>query len=261
MDRLPVTALPRQVRRDAEITLFCFPYGGGGARVYDCWTRHLPETFDVLTTQLPGREARVAEVPPDSLQQLASRLVHEAGAYLTGRLVLFGHSMGALLAFEFARELRRLFGYGPACLVVSGMRAPHLLAGHGTRRALSDAGLRDLIVRIGRVAPDVAADDELWEIVLPAIRSDVRICEEYRPTPGPPLECPLIAYGSCGDGSINARLLGAWREQTTGPFEDRMFSGDHFFFTCQPEALAADLAGRLRRRLGLLTGQPDTQAT
>jgi medium-chain acyl-[acyl-carrier-protein] hydrolase len=255
-----VTALPRRVGRDAGTILFCFPYGGGGARIYDCWTRHLPETFDVLTAQLPGREARITDLPPDSLQELASRLVRETGAYLTGRLVLFGHSMGALLAFEFSRELRRLFGYGPACLVVSGMRAPHLLTAHRTSRALSDTGLRDLIIQTGRVTPDIAADDELWEIVLPTIRSDIRICEKYRLAPGPPLDCPLIAYGSYRDDGIDARLLGAWREQTTGPFEYRMFDGDHFFFTCQPEVFAADLAERLGQQLGPTSG-PTGQGT
>lgn len=232
---------------NSRVQLFCLPYAGGGSRSYQSWSGLLPATVDVLTARLPGREARMDEPLPGSLRALAAETAREVGTLFTGRLAVFGHSMGALLAFEFVRELRRVAGREPDCLVVSGMPAPDLLAGSMRYAQLSDAELLAEVTAMGTSAPATALELELWELLLPALRSELRLCDEYEYRPAEPLTCPIVTYGSHGDRDLNEELLDGWRLHTRGSFDLRMFPGDHFYFERWPEAFAVDLVTRLRQ--------------
>jgi medium-chain acyl-[acyl-carrier-protein] hydrolase len=130
------------------------------------------------------------------------------------------------------------------------MCAPQLLPERPTVLAgLDDPELRATITALGQLGPEVSGSGELWDILLPIIRADIRMCERYLPVPGPPLDCPVIAYGSDDDGDLDERALAAWGEQTTGPFDSRVFEGNHFFFTAQPAAFAADLLHRIAQQV------------
>ncbi|MBG6090544.1 thioesterase II family protein [Actinomadura viridis] len=247
-DRRRSTALSRAPRRSpGRIRLVCMPFAGGGSHAYDDWIRLLPPAVDAQTVRLPGRETRFGEEPPGHLGRLAADVAAELVPHLGDDLTIFGHSMGALLAFEVVRELRRGEGRLPACLIVSGMRGPQDAAAARKYTTMTDAELEDDVRRMyGGDAP-VLAQRDLWELMLPVLRADLKMCDDYVYTPEPPLDCPIVAYGSLDDRDVDEELLGGWREQTTGTFEHRMFPGEHFYFTHWPEAFAMDIARRLDR--------------
>ncbi|MEV6979348.1 alpha/beta fold hydrolase [Kitasatospora sp. NPDC093806] len=239
--------MPRGDARHAP--LLCLPFAGGGSRSYDDWQGLLPKSVDPVTVRLPGRESRLAEPLPTGLRELAVGLARELAPVLTGTFAMFGHSMGALLAFEFVRELRRSRGVEPACLFVSGMRAPEFAGDVRKYGHLTDDELRTEIEQMGGTDPAVLRDPDLWELVRPIIKSDLMICDEYAYQDEEPLSCPVVAYGSAEDDEIDGELLETWRRHTTGDFAARMFPGDHFYFQKQPESLAMDLVDRLYRHV------------
>ena len=227
--------------------LLCLPFAGGGNRSFESWRQLLPESVQLQTVRLPGRETRLAEPPPAGLVGLATDLASEIGPFLTGRFAVFGHSMGALLAFEFVRALRQGFGVQPSCLVVSGTRAPQRQDEAFRYANLTDAQLRTELERMGGTDAEVLRDADLWELMSSILRADLAACDAYRYQPGEPLGCPLVAYGSRDDSDLDEDSLAAWQQQTTGPFDHRMFPGGHFYFQQWPEAFAMDLVKRLTR--------------
>ncbi|WP_328956972.1 thioesterase II family protein [Kitasatospora purpeofusca] len=239
--------VPRGGARQAP--LVCLPFAGGGSRSYDDWQGLLPRSVDPVTVRLPGRESRLIEPLPTDLRGLAVGLAREIGPVLTGTFAVFGHSMGALLAFEFVRELRRSQGVQPACLFVSGMRAPDRAKDVRKYGHLTDDELRTEIEQMGGTDPAVLRDPDLWELVRPIIKSDLAICDEYAYQAEEPLSCPVVAYGSTEDDELDQDLLETWRGHTTGDFAARMFEGDHFYFQKRPDPLAMDLVDRLYRHV------------
>lgn len=235
---------PRPVRQ-AAVRLFCFPYAGVGGSVYVPWARELPPTVDVCPVQLPGREARLHEPACPWLSELVAALVPALEAYLDVPCALFGHSMGALMAFELARELRRQGKPGPALLFVSGRRAPHL----GSRREpfshLPDA---DFVAEIRRrydgVPGEVLEHQDLMALLLPALRADISLIEHYVFLDGPVLDCPISAFGGQADPEASEAELTAWRQHTRGAFTHQIVPGDHFFIrSARAELVAAVAAG------------------
>jgi surfactin synthase thioesterase subunit len=227
--------------------LLCLTYAGGGARSYDSWQQLLPQTVDAQTLRLPGRENRIDEPLPLDLRALAKEVAAEVGPYLRGRFAIFGHSMGALLAYELTHALRTSFGIEPACLFVSGMRAPDRIGRMARYGNLDEDDLRSAVGTMGGTDREVLANAELWELFVPIIRSDLAMCDNYTHVPTEPLGCPLVAYGSKQDTDLDDESLHHWGAHTTGPFQTRMFPGSHFYFQRWPEALAMDLINRLHQ--------------
>ncbi|MFJ9817507.1 amino acid adenylation domain-containing protein [Streptomyces sp. NPDC101151] len=228
--------------------LFCLPFAGGGPDGFDSWLPSLRDRMDVHVAHLPGRGTRFAEPMPHSSEKLVPEMAAEMAPFLGESVVLFGHSMGALLAYELARELHRSYGVSPACLVVSGQSSPQHRDPEGLHKLPPEEMLR-VLARFGGVDPAVFDEPELLELVLPTLRADVAIAETYRHVPGPPLACPLVVYGSQDDPGTTPSALAGWRETTTGPVETFLFPGGHFHFNDNPEPFAADLLSRLDRHL------------
>ncbi|MFF5676391.1 thioesterase II family protein [Streptomyces hygroscopicus] len=223
------------------------PYAGGGSHAYDAWSELLPPTIEAQTLRLPGRETRFSEEPPCDLYELAAALAAELAPYLTSSTAILGHSMGALLAFEVVRALRRSHDWEPACLLVSGVRAPQLSAGAPRYAGLSGPDLEEEVRGMFGGAAPILDERDLWELMLPVFRADLLMCDLYEYCPEPPLSCPVVAYGSTADKDVDEELVAAWSKQTTGPFERRMFPGEHFYLLRWPEAFAMDVTARLAR--------------
>ncbi|MFI8849564.1 alpha/beta fold hydrolase [Streptomyces sp. 891-h] len=234
--------------------LVCIPYAGGTASVYRAWQERLGADVHVVPVQLPGRGLRLREAPYEALGPLVSQL---ATALLEARLchdyALFGHSMGALLAYEVACELRERGAPEPAHLFVSGSRAPHL---YGTREdhLLPDEELRRLVSDLGGLDRDRAVDAAYFERRLPVLRADLRVCETYRWRPRAPLGCPMTAFSATRDALASAPHTEAWRAYTSSSFLRRHLEGDHFFLNGGPsrERLLRSLRDELA---GVRTGQ------
>jgi medium-chain acyl-[acyl-carrier-protein] hydrolase len=202
-------------RETARARVFLFHHAGGSASSYRLG-KHLPPDVEVCPVQLPGRENRFAEPLLTDVGTVVSELADAIPADLP--FVFFGHSMGALLAYEVARRLP------PEHLVVSAHRAPHLPDTTPLRGLDDDA----LVARLVETIP-VLADPDLREIFLPILRADLTLCETYRFTPGAPLPCPVTVLGGTEDDLVGEAELAAWRTHTSAAFAVRMVPGGHFY--------------------------------
>src|SRR5688572_9703418 len=214
----------------ARLSLVCFASAGHGPSMFRSWSPLLPAEIELSIAQLPGREARWNEKPATGLAQVILGLVEAVRSLPARPLVLFGHSLGALIAFEVSRALRSATGAEPQHLFVSAHRAAQLPNRHSR---ISDLGDAEFVAAVngrhGGVPPDVAANRELMELMLPSLKADYRMFEDYRFEATPLLACPVTAFGGTADRYISQTELESWREQTWGAFSVRMFDGGHFF--------------------------------
>lgn len=228
-------------RPQSGLRLFCFPHAGGSASFYRTWPRHVPPSVEVRAVQYPGRADRRAEPLIDNAEHLA-KLVTDAMAPLLDRPVaLFGHSMGALIAYEVARELEAR-GRGVVHLFASGRHAPHV------RRPLaaltdSDEDLIADLVRLGGVEPALLADPAIRELTLPIVRNDYRVDETYQHRPGGVLDCPVTAILGDADPEVDAAEAERWGELTRGRSNVRVLGGDHFYLVPRRTEVIAELLG------------------
>jgi len=222
----------------APLRLFCFPHAGAGTLVYRNWIGAFPRVA-VVPVLLPGREARSSETPFDEMQPLVAALTSAIRPVLDAPYAFFGHSMGAGIAFELTRSLRRIGAPLPRVLIVSGARAPQLRVQAPPGPELNDEQLIDELRRLGDLP-------EALDQMLPLLRADTRLYRHYVCQPEPPLDIPIVAYGGANDPSIAAEHLDAWREQTTKSFTRREFQGGHFYLQTNsdavPDSLQRDLA-------------------
>ncbi len=244
----PPWMLCRQQRPDAAERLYCFPHSGGSSGEFLFWSDDLPG-FEIWGAQPPGRGSRLAEDPFTSMTDLVQALADEAE--FTGPYALFGHSLGAAVAYELTLALRERGRELPRRLYLSAHEAPHLHVPDPALAELDDATLMaEVELRYAPVPEELRDDPDWWELVLDALRADMRIVAGYRPTKAAPLPCPIIAMGGTTDPVVRAADLAAWSAYTTDLFELRMFEGDHFYFREQHHdvhrLLAADLARSAR---------------
>lgn len=224
----------------ARLRLFCFPYAGGGALIYRPWGAALSPHVEVCAIQLPGRGGRMSEEPLVKLSQVVEAVAQALQPYFDKPFAFFGHSMGALISFELARQLAREGRRAPQHLFVSGHRAPHLPETEPPFYNLPDAELINELRRLNGTPQEVLENPELMQLMLPLMRADFSVCQTYTYVAAPPLTCPLTAYGGTGDTAVEREHLEAWRQHTTSAFALRMFPGDHFFLhTSQPSLLRA----------------------
>ncbi|WP_326595158.1 thioesterase II family protein [Streptomyces sp. NBC_01803] len=242
---------PRALR-DPALRLVVFPHAGGSGNVYYPMTRHLPESWDLLLLDLPGRGRRYASAPVPDMATLVALVTEdvlsEAGA--GGRdtpLVLFGHSLGAIVAAETARSLTARGG-GPAWLGVSGRVAPGRPPGTGELDpALPDAELAGGLARLGGLPDRLDELPEFRDRFIRLVRSDLRALASYRPDPlRRPLDCPVTAFAAADDALAPPSGLTDWAAETSGPFRHRVFPGGHFHFLGEgfpafTEALVAEI--------------------
>ncbi|MEU4410181.1 alpha/beta fold hydrolase [Streptosporangium sp. NPDC023963] len=213
-------------RPRSGLRLFCFPHAGGSANFYRSWHHTLPPAVEVRAVQYPGRADRRADSLIDDAHHIA-KLVTDAMAPLLDRPVaLFGHSMGALIAYEVARELEAR-GRGVVHLFASGRHAPH---DHRTGDAhTTDDDLISDLVRLGGVEEEHLADPVIRELTLPVVRNDYRVDETYRHRPGGPLHCPVTAILGDRDPEVTPEQAARWSELTRDRFAARVLDGDHFY--------------------------------
>jgi len=198
--------------------------------VFHPWPDHLPKGVEVCALQLPGRGGRLREPTFTRVSQLIPIVAEVILPYLDMPFAFFGHSLGAFIAFELARQLRRQLDLQPAHLFVSGQRAPQMPDPHPPIRHLPDGEfIEEVRCRYNGIPETVLQTPELMEILLPSLRADFSMNETYRYLAGDPLNCSISCFGGMDDRSRTREELMAWRAQTVGSFELKMIPGDHFF--------------------------------
>jgi medium-chain acyl-[acyl-carrier-protein] hydrolase len=233
-------------RPEARARLFCFSYAGAGTAAYRGWGDAAPEALEVCTIQLPGRENRLRETPVSSLSELVRTIVQAVQPLTSIPYALFGHSLGAIVAFETARELRRLNAPQPEALFVSASRAPQLPWPHPPVRHLDDVALlTEVHRRYGSVPEVIIADAELRELLTPALRADMSLVETYDYQEEVPFTFPLMVFGGNADHMVSHEALAQWETQTLGTFRRRILPGNHLFLQTGRQALLDDIATTL----------------
>lgn len=241
---------------EPRLRLFCFPYAGGSASVFRGWSSQMPRDVEVCAIQLPGREDRFAEPPFAQLAALIDALAVAIRPYLGPAFLLFGHSMGALIAYELARRLRSEGRHGPVRLYVSAHRAPHLASRDPPIHHLPE---REFVAELGRLngtPADVLGNAELRELMLPMLRADFTLSETYVHASGELLECSILAFAGEDDDVVESHAMLPWKEHTRGTFALRTLPGDHFFLHSARELVLAALHEDLLGLLASAHGAP-----
>lgn len=221
----------------ARLRLFCLPFAGGGASVFRTWGSTLPPSVEVCPIQLPGRENRFRDPPYTDSQTLVETLTRQVTPYTDKPFAIFGHSMGAILAFELTRSLRRQAAPLPSALFLSAHRAAHLPMRRKPLHGLPEAEFIQSVRRLGGTPAGVLENAELLNLILPTLRADFAVCDQYCFVPEAPLDCPLILYAGRQDPEVSPHEVEAWKEHTTQTAQLRIFPGDHFFVRSDSDAL------------------------
>jgi medium-chain acyl-[acyl-carrier-protein] hydrolase len=235
-------------RAAPRFRLFCFPYAGGSAAIFREWADELALNVEVCAIRLPGRERRFSEPALRRAEDVVESLIPILQHLLDMPFVMFGYSMGALLAYEVARAILTTSAVEPRALFASAHRAPHLPM---RRRNWYDLPRDELIAEVKALngtPAEVFQHDDLVELVLPMLRSDLELVETYKSPAGPVLSCPVIAMGGSDDRDVSPEELAGWASATTGPFKSMMFDGDHFFIN----SARTSFLHAVRRELGML---------
>lgn len=232
--KAPASAWFPGADRVEGMRLFCFPHAGGGTTIYSAW-----RDARICAVRLPGRESRAAEAPFERMGPLVEALASAIESYTSHPFAFFGHSMGAAIGFEVARELRRRGLPLPKILIASGARAPQFRRGHIPGHAPTDAEFLDELRRLEGIPAELLNDGAAMRAILPLLRADAALYRNYVYAEGAPLDIPVRAYGGENDPRISRAHLEGWREQTTSDFAVRTFPGGHFYLKDAAAVLAA----------------------
>jgi medium-chain acyl-[acyl-carrier-protein] hydrolase len=225
--------------------LFCFPYAGGAASVFRDSPYGLPTDVEVCPVHLPGRGTRLTEPPFSRLPLLVEALSEALQPLLDRPFALFGHSLGSLVCFELARQLRRSYQVCPARLFVSAGRAPQIPNRGRAVHTLPQKEFAEELRRLNGTPDELLDCHELMAIALPSLRADFALYETYGYLPEPPLDCPISSFGGLTDREVRRDDLEAWREQSSMSFSIRMFPGNHFFLKAIEPLLLSTIADEL----------------
>jgi surfactin synthase thioesterase subunit len=232
--------------------LLCFPHAGGSASFFGPTAVALAPDITVSAVQYPGRQDRRHEPAERSIAELADRIADVLPGWLVDRpAAFFGHSLGAVLAFEVALRLERDIGFRPTMLFASGRRAPSQIRAERVH-LLDDAGVLRELRALSGTAPDFLADEELQQLILPALRADYHAIETYAGS-HERLHCPVTVLAGERDPLATLAEVHAWSRHTTEELTVQVFPGGHFFINeCPTEVLTA-----VRSRLRTAPPSPD----
>ncbi|OLT20855.1 thioesterase [Actinomadura sp. CNU-125] len=221
----------------AAIRLLLLPHAGGGAASFTHWPALFPPTISAVRVQLPGREEAAAQPPFRRVHHAVDALLPLMRRLGEAPMALYGHSMGALVAFELARSLG-VAGMPPVHLFVSGRRAPHLPARSAPIHGLPEDAFVEAVERLGGIPSAAGRSRAFRRYAVPLIRADLELSEEYTHHPGPLLTCPITAFRGDSDPIVDVAEARGWSTRTDARFRLHTFAGDHFFHQANREVMA-----------------------
>src|SRR5262245_43596499 len=184
---------------DAKMRLICFPYAGGSAQIFRNWADKLPSNIEVCPVQLPGRGDRLREEPFKHITPLVEKIAQELSTFLKEPFALFGHSLGAIISFELAVKLRREGHRPPARLFVSGRRSPFIQDKDQITYNLPTGEFVEELKRLNGTPKEILDNDELMQVMLPALRADFEMSQTYKSDADRQVDCPITVFGGLED--------------------------------------------------------------
>ncbi|WP_315501631.1 alpha/beta fold hydrolase [Actinomyces viscosus] len=225
---LDMRPFPFFVDSAGDRLMFCFHHAGGTASVYRHWVERDPRVV-VVPVELPGKATRMREPWIDDFSPLSRNLAdnihllaHEAP------VVLYGHSMGAALAYQCAAHLQESHHHVPLAVVVAARQAPGRVIEGEYRSCMGLAALREELVKVGGTPPEILADDDLMGVLLPGVRRDYALHESFRHT-STVLRCPILALAGSEDSTVTPQMMEEWSQFTSSSFVLKTVPGGHFF--------------------------------
>jgi len=233
--------------RAGRTRLFCFHYAGGTASAFASWRDRLSPQIALLPVQLPGREYRVHDRRILAMDRLLEELVRDLRPMLDAPFALYGHSMGAMIAYAFARHLRDHGGPAPSALLLGACPPPDT-TGRSAHAEIPDrAALVHWMRELGGVPDALLQYPEWLEASVALLRDDLVLASTYRPPPSGPLSCPVHVLAGARDPVLPPARAGEWAEHTTGPFTTHTVPGGHFFLREHPDELVHLVNNLLRQ--------------
>jgi medium-chain acyl-[acyl-carrier-protein] hydrolase len=236
----------------ARLRLFCFSYAGGGASIFRQWPDLLPQDVEVCAIQLPGREYRLAEPAYTNLDSLIEALADAIAPYLDRPFAFFGHSMGSLVCFELARQLRRTHDKHPVHLYIGAYRAPHL-PNPNVKIYHLPLEVFKVILRADGIPERILQNEELMQAMLPTLRADFELCDTHIYKEEAPLQCSFSIFGGQEDNRISPAELDAWRIHSSALCSLSLLPGSHFFLHSAQDLLLSTLSQDLGAQLSAFT--------
>ncbi|SDC52964.1 thioesterase II family protein [Actinokineospora iranica] len=235
---------------EARARLLCLAHAGGSASYFFPVSRSLAPRVEVLAAQYPGRQDRRHEPCLETIAEMADQLADVVEPWTDKPLTLFGHSMGASVAFELALRLQER-GTVVNGLFASGRRAPSAFRDERNHQ-LDDAGLIAEIKRLNGTEAQLLDDDEILRMVLPSIRSDYKAAETYRPSPGPKLRTPVRALIGDSDPKVTADEARMWADHTESDFDLEIFPGGHFYLNAAVPTVTERVSRHIEQSVTIL---------
>lgn len=230
----------------AGACLFLFPYAGAGPAAFSKWSAELPKDMETWIAHYPGRGSRYNEPLIKQIITLAENFAQVIQPLLDKPFAFFGHSMGALVAFELARCLCKNGLPQPTTLFVSGCGAPHLPDPHPPTHTLPDVEFVHALKQFNGIPPVFLLLPDAMELLLPVLRADFEAVESYcYISDNLPLDCPIVAFGGLNDPRVSRERIEGWALHTVSGFKAEFFPGDHFFINTAGEAPIASITSEL----------------
>lgn len=235
---------PRPVP-DPELRLFVAHHAGGSHTPYRSWAAHLPAGWELCLLEAPGRNVRRGALCTDAAQ-LAATYLDDIRPWTDRPYALFGHSMGAVAAYELTLELAARGLPLPHWLGLSALNPPEHHPRADARYDLPDAELREAVLAMGGTPREVLEHPEMWALLEPVLRADLRLAESWRPRAADPLTVPLSVFVADSDPVATPALAGTWADRSTRFQRVHVLEGEHFYFQPDPAGLVARIVADIR---------------
>lgn len=242
----PNIFIPKSERPGAQIRLFCFTYAGASVQAFINWNTFVPDFIEVLGFELPAHGRRLVESTPCRTSQEAAKYIADALEPVLDRpYALFGHCLGAVLAYEATRILKDRGARQPVHLLASGARAPHHGIPIGDVKHMNDDQFIDHFNKVYGASMDILRSPQLGPLVLPMVKADAYMTQEYCYSPGPPVAYDVTAIAGEDDPYTTMEHMQSWGQHTTGKVSSRLYPGNHFFFLDRAQEVLADFSNVL----------------
>lgn len=222
--------------------LLCVPWAGAGPEAFFAWRAALPDDLAMSAVHLPGRSTRYREPPSASIPEIVDGVVEALVAEPAPPALIFGHSYGAVLAFEICRRLERA-GRSPSRLVVSGSSAPPVVVREEKVGHLPEDEFLAKVSAYGGLAPELLANQHLLSVFVPILRADFTALEAYTFDDPQPVACPILVLSGRADPLVTQAGLDAWHQVASTRCEVRLFDGGHFYFHGQERRVVDAILG------------------